>query len=233
MLVINAHPLLDRRAANSWHLESRSITGGTNLLGDEQVIAAPVARWRAEIRLGLLSVSQRAELAAYLSRLRGRVNALRLRPACCAPAALFSRLGAVPPSPVLRAAGLPHADGARFSDGAGYALRLPPMALAAAAPALAGELMLDARGYARGLIVGDWLGLGGRLHRVVQVWPGEAVYRVAIEPRLRLSLAAGAEVDLEPSAVMQLTTDQGGFVGVDYAGQPAVSLSFVEKPGIV
>ena len=230
MKVFDAHPILGRRSRNEWNLEHRALSGGMSLSGDEQVISGPVARWRAEIRIGNLTPAERREIAPFLGRLRGRVNGLRIRPACCAPDALFARLGLPVPSKAYRTLGIPHSDGARFSDGAGYALALPPMRLASPVAALSTVLPLDTLGYARGLEVGDWLGLGGRLHRVQGVYHSGAVYRVEVEPPLRLSQAAGAEVDLQPAAVMRLSADVGGFVGVDYDSPPPLTLSLIEHP---
>lgn len=232
MLVLDAHPLLNRRSRNEWNLEPRSLSGGVSLSGDEQVIGGPMARWRAEIRIGNLSMPERREIAAFLSRLRGRVNGLRIRPACCAPNALFSRLGLAVPSAALRGAGLSYSDDTSHDDGVGYALEIPPMALAVYAPAFSQYLLLDTRGYLSGLEVGDVIGLRGRLHRISGVHPDEPYYRVEIEPGLRITLGAGEPVDLNPSCIMRLAADAGGFVGVDYDSPPPLSLSLIEHPSL-
>lgn len=232
MQVFDAHPILNRRSRNEWNLEPRSLSGGVSLSGDEQVIAGAAARWRAEIRIGNLSPAQRREIAPFLGRLRGRVNGLRIRPACCPPNALFSRLGLAVPSAAARASGLPHADATFFADGTGYAITVPPMRLAVYAPAFSRYLLLDTRGYQRGLAVGDWLGLRGRLFRVSGVYPDDPVYRVEIEPGLRITLGAGEPVDLNPSCIMRLAADAGGFVGVDYDSPPPLSLSLIEHPSL-
>lgn len=233
MLVLDAHPILNHRSRNEWNLEPRSLTGGVSLSGDEQVIAGPMGRWRAEIRIGNLSPAQRREIAPFLGRLRGRVNGLRIRPNCCPPDSLFARLGIAVPSAAERASGLPHDDDAFFADDVGYdGAEIAPMALAAPVAAFAREILLDEGDYARGLAVSDWLGLGGRLFRIAGVFPEEAVYRVEIEPGVRLALAAGGSVDLNPAAVMRLAADAGGFVGVDYDSPAPLTLSLVEHPAL-
>lgn len=233
MPIIDAHPLLNRRSANSWNPDWQSISGGVNLNKVEQVITGPVAAWRTDIRLAPMLPADRQALATFLSRLRGRSNYLRIKPRCCPPDALFDRIGMAIPSASDRAGGIPHGDDTFFSDGSGYAYEIPDMTLAFAAGAFDSDLFLTESALERGLAETDWIGLPSGLYRVVAIFPDEDVYRISVEPPLRVSHPAGAAVSLDPSCVMRLAADSGGFVGIDHASPPAVTLSLIEIPGAV
>lgn len=122
--------------------------------------------------------------------------------------------------------GIPHSDGALFSDASGYSQATVWGELTQAAGLNAGILSMRIFGAARDLRWSDWFSIyhptkGWRAYRYWQVLDKSddpnPVYRLAICPPLREAMPAGTRVELaRPTCVMKLM--KGDTVPLEYEG---------------
>jgi len=227
--IVGAPPEMDIRAAESWVLDARSISGGPSLSGREQVVFNPFPVWRAKITPNVLE-SRQQHWAAFIARVRGRGGFIRLNALNRFDrAALYPRFGL--PSPPGAYSGTLWGGGQPWSNGMGWAWPSIWMRTAADAAALASTVMIDRMGHAAQIRTGDRISIGGSLHIVVTVTDGGAQTEVGIEPPLRLSKPAGAPISFMPTVVMQMIDDmQGRFERKARTATVDASLDLIEIP---
>lgn len=228
MRIHDAHPILSERVSERLYLDAMTKSGGQTLSGREQVIFSPLPLWRAEISPVLLEDDDDA-WRAWLAKVGGRSSAIRfgvLR-ANDDLAALNARFGVSAP---YGRRGLPFESGRFFSSGVGFRLSVPRAGLASQANAFSTVIQISLNGLANGFRDGDKIGIGGNFYVVTAV----SGTTLEIAPPLRKTVAAGAEVTLSPTIVMQLTTDDQGWA-VRNGGNPLMSptLNLVELPELI
>lgn len=127
-------------------------------------------------------------------------------------------------------AGVPHSDGASFSDGGLYRSAAISARLAADASLRQTELLLDLQASAP-LMTGecfsrDHPGKGRRLHQVIRAWPDG---RVKVRPPWREASAAGATLNFDtPGCVMRLMNADEAESAVKPPYQRVLTLKFEE-----
>jgi hypothetical protein len=124
------------------------------------------------------------------------------------------------PFPVIRGTrrpiikGIPHSDGALFSDSSGYSQATVYGEVREDAPLNAGIISMQVFGAARDLRWSDWFSIyhptkGWRVYRHWEVIDksddADPIYRLALSPPLREAVTAGTRVELaRPRCVMKL-----------------------------
>ncbi len=120
------------------------------------------------------------------------------------------------PQPII--SGIPHSDGSRFSDGAGYSQATIYGTVTEAAALNAGIIKLQLTGNSRPLRMSDWFAIphptkGWRAYRYWDVLNVSSdinpIYTIALEIPLREAVLAGTRVELaRPKCVMKLKAGQ-------------------------
>lgn len=183
-------------------------SGGVGASGREQVLAAENSVWLCRLGFGHMPDELRLPFRAFTRRLKGRRNTLRV-PVC--NRGTLRNLGDIfkfysdagVSSADVAAGSLPYDDGARFSDGAGFALPSPTAKVVATTPV--GASTLTVSGY-----------LGSSLAEGAYFSHNEFLYEVdrneggvlTFIPPLRREVEAGEEIEVSrPTVLMQLDDD--------------------------
>lgn len=206
-----------------------SAFGPRSFSGKRQSIAVDAGFWVAELTgFPVLETDAILDWRGTIAALEGSTNDLIIGP--------FDHLRAPAPSglpPVI--GGIPHSDGAFFSDGAGYSQSTIRVRLAAALDlrATSATLIVDAAGPIRkGMYFTIWAMEGGvvlpRMYIITKppVANGNRV-NIQFRPPLRTEAAAGSDVDFaDPKLVMNLADPESGELDLAYGrfGRPSISL---------
>lgn len=101
--------------------------------------------------------------------------------------------------------------------------------LAGAADLRATELVIARTNYTD-LRPGHDFGIGGRLHRAVQVIPDGVNDRVRITPPLRAAAALGEEVNLSaPTCLMRFSSEEEGQLAYEPGPVSRITMNFIES----
>lgn len=212
-----------RPSSMSFFLEANAATSVSPLSRAVQVLNRPGARWVCRMEFRNRDFRLAPRLDALLARLEGPVHEV----------AIFDFRRPLPRGTAGTAgAGTDFTDGTAFTDGTMFAEYTSDPVVAVAASANAEVVYTE--GWATSepvLMAGDYVGLGGRLHMVLDDvqsdGSGDATLRV--RPRLRGALSPGTRVVfVRPTARFRLTEN-----GIDNRSEPgplsSYSLSFVES----
>lgn len=213
-------------SAEDWSLRGGTRSGGPSFLGNEQIVAAPTARWKAALTLPCFGAAQVLALRRVIAL--GRAQTWRVGPieTSRAPWNLDFVGG-----PVTYARGA--ADAAVDPGFEADPITASTLGFVLAADAPANAVRIAVGRTAGGLLrPGHVLGLGGRLHVIVgQDEPdtGQAVQTLTIRPWLRADHAAGTGVEFgTPTGTMRLAGDDTGALELQLARYGTATLDLVE-----
>lgn len=205
-------------------------SGGQSFQGQEQVIASPAGRWKASLIIPIADRRhgrqdrQDAVLAFRWVTSGGRA-AIILVPARDGRGPAH-RAGIVPCG-----YGVPHSDGATFSDGAGYGQSFSGATLAAAAALNATEIQISLPA-GLSLLPGMRFSMpDGRLHEIgdVLAWDGGTLWTIRIGPWLRAAYGAGTPLEFDrPVCRMRLASDEAGALSLSLNRFGTPTIEFVE-----
>lgn len=215
-------------SAETWTLRGGTRSGGQSFLGNEQIVAAPTARWTAKLTIPCMT--RAANLAMRRVLAMGRIQPWRVGPieTTRAPWNVDLVGGGITDGRAARRPDLYIGDQAPTLD----------FALAAAASANAAVLAVR-RDRGGTLEPGMMFALGDRLHVIVGLdgetgtpgrqGPAGTVMTVAIRPWLRADHAAGAALAFaRPCGTMRFAADDTGVLELQLARFGTVSLDLVE-----
>lgn len=211
------------KSQNVW-IDSPSTSAGSGQDGRSQIVFSEQRRWSGEITFVTLVGQKIMAARAIGSRLRGRVNILRL-PVCNAGTprflgdveAYYRSLGVSAED--IAAGSLTFSDSARFSDGSCFALPdyAEPTVVSAA---LVGASEIRLSGYlGRNMTIGARFSIDDFLYEVAEK-NGD---QIKFNPPLRQAASAGAAVQVSrPFIKVRLATDADWRLFVDYGklGKP-------------
>lgn len=213
-------------------LELRSLTrsGGQSISGSEQVVASPAARWVgtmtvpiADRRYGPKEL-QDAVLAWRWLKAGGRASVILVP-------AKDGRGPAHRAGIVYRGArGVPHSDGATFSDGAGYGQNYSGATLAEAVAMNATQIRINLPASLK-LLPGMRFSLpGGRLHEIADLVDRVGtIWTVKIGPWTVAAWPAGTALEFErPVCRMRMASDETGALSLSLNRFATPTIEFVE-----
>ena len=190
-------------------LISNTRSGGRALSGSEQIVAPTVRIWNWKIQVEIFRADHLRALSVMLDSLDGRYGYLRIN-MCDTSRVTRRMMGAVPYS----GPGVPHDDGAYFSDGAGYDLTNGVSNPAAAGNANDTTLAIDFGDVP--MIGGAPFSINGWLYRIQYIEdpadldaPG-TIRTVRILPPLRSDVTPDDEIHWRADVIWRLTTDDQG-----------------------
>lgn len=193
---------------SDWIINVRGRAGGDSVTGNGQVVYGNAARWEATLDLSGFGRERQLAWAAIRAKMRGRVNLLRVC-VCDRWRPKYSEIGLSPEDIATIGGGLPHSDGAFFSDGTGYAYE-PTMTLTAGADAGDDTITVNATSINDALQPGQYISIDDWLYQVVGMSGTPASRTYEIEPPLRRDAPAGAEMSLEARTIMAFVSDMEG-----------------------
>lgn len=213
-------------------LENQSRSGGISILGNEQVVASPSARWRA--RFGGPVVTQASVLAwrAFVASMGGRAGTVLVpKSEAYGPRDANGRRFNEQSTALYGDDGL-FLDGTNFDltgfsqdDGSVYA------SAADAAPVNATQIAIDYAPGIDGIRPGQYFGIDGRLYLAHRVWQvdANAPTQIQFAPWLRSALSQGDAIIIDrPVCLMRFAQDQTGELDLDMGRWGRGGLEFVE-----
>lgn len=209
--------------ARATNLRVRPMTrsAGEAINGFEQVGSALSAKWQLQLTFNNLKFDRILAYRAILAAMNGRENWLRFP--------INDRTLWPTDAALGLARGIPHSDGALFSDGTGYATN------DIGGVVVSGELgdkavTIGLAGRATGFQAGQYFGAGEDLYiskSVIYDSSGNAA--VKFEPSFRRDYD-GATFRLRPYLICRATTDDTGDHNIEYGRQTAPALDLMEVP---
>lgn len=179
-------------------LVSNTRSGGRALNGQEQIVSPGSKVWQWQIQVPIYRQDHIRALSILLDTLDGRYGHLMI--AMCDASRITRReMGAFPFS----GPGVPHSDGAYFSDDTGYALA-GGMSVPVGVYASGASSMVMAGVTATG---GVPFSINGWLYRVTSV---DDDGRVNFQPPLREPISDDDEILWKPEVIWRLSTDTEG-----------------------
>jgi hypothetical protein len=208
-----------------------SRSGGQSFTGAEQILVSPTARWRASVTIPIAdrrhgpAERQNLVLAYRSMRAGGRASVIIVP--CQDGRGPAHRAGIVP----CGIAGVPHSDGAPFSDGTGHHQAYTGAVLAADAPLNATQIALTIPAGLTPLPGMRFSPPDNRLHQIDDVLGLEsgATWIVRIGPWLRAAYPAGTIMDFDfPRCRMRMASDDTGQLNLSMNKFGSPSIEFDE-----
>lgn len=197
-------------------LVSNTRSGGRALNGQEQIISPGSKVWQWQVQVPIYRQDHIRALSILLDTLDGRYGYLMMR--MCDTSRITRReMGAVPFS----GPGVPHSDGAYFSDDTGYALA-GGSAVPVGSYNAGASSMLMAGVPATG---GVPFSINGWMYRVTSI-DDDGV--VSFQPPLREAVSTDDEILWKPEVIWRLATDQEGQAFLRLGKFGSVSINLME-----
>ena len=208
-------------------LEFNNRSGGVALNGAEQILSPLSSRWRYVISVPANNKARVRALRTVKSKLKGRLNLLRLR-VCDQYRINFRDIGLVP-TPT----GTPHSDETLFDDDVGYSIGMPPAPVVADGAAGTTVVVIDAAIYAAAMTAGVFFSINDRLYQVDdwELNDAETEITMQISPPLREAIVVGDEVNFDATCLWQLAADEEGSLNLQIGRFGTVTMSLVEPIG--
>lgn len=218
-----AWPVSLRPSGASFFLEQNTMRMESPLSRASQVLFRPGARWVCRLDFSRRGNDLAGRLDALIDALDGSAGVI----------ALFDWRRPVPRGAAgVAASTSTFTDSATFTDGSVFTAYASAPVLSAAA--VAGAELVHTTGWeisAAVLLAGDYVGIGGRLYRVVQdvVSTGSGNAAVRLRPRLRADAASGARVEfIRPTSPFRLVANDAGENRTEPGPFSTYSLTFAE-----
>lgn len=220
--------LSEEIASIQWDIQNPSRGGGQSIVGTEQTVMGAGARWICSLTINVFTENTAYSALAFRSlksKLRGRDRVVRIPEVeRRGPAWLAGII-----NPLQR--GVPHSDGAYFSDGAGYAQSFSGATLSGAHGRNASQVTISL-GTGLRLLPGHRFSTpDGYMHEISDLiaWDGGNVWTVEIFPWLRSSYAGGTDLEFDnPACRMKLAKDDSGLLNVTPSPVSVPTIEFVE-----
>lgn len=201
-------------------------SGGVAIDGTEQIISPLSERWKFSAVFPIFNEVSARSVRIAKSKLKGRFNYLLLR--ICDQYRITRRdIGAI------SSGGVPHSDGAYFSDGTGYASASPSSPIMVDAAANAGQVVVRASDFGGAMSAGVFFSIDYYLYQV-DGWSLSSdglTYTLDISPPLRKAVPAGSDADFDAKSLWRLEDDDGGPLALKIGKFGSVTLNLVEPIG--
>lgn len=201
-------------------------SGGPGIDGAEQILSPLSERWRFRAVFPVINATAARTIRRAKAKAQGRFNYIRLR--ICDQYRISRRdIQAIPPV----GDGVPHSDGAYFSDGTGYALAQPRAPITAVAAANASEISVRASDFAGAMVAGVFFSINYKLY-LVEDWElvGDS-YVLQISPPLRAAVTPDDEADFDAVCDWRLESDNEGELTLRAGRFGEVTLNLLEPIG--
>lgn len=214
-----------------FHLENQSSSGGVSILGNEQVIVAPSARWRAKLSIPIMHEATTLAYRAFVAALGGRAGTA-LAPTWSVYRTRDANGRRFGGNRDAAWGGDLEQDGVAF-DLSGFGQDDTPVYASLAAPAAlnATQIAVDYAPGIDGLRPGQYFSIGHRLYMVTQTWQvdDDAPTQIRFSPWLREDVDQGAPVIIDrPVCLMRFAQDVTGELELDLGRWGQGQLEFVE-----
>lgn len=216
--------------SGGFYLENQTRSGGVTVLGNEQIVTSPSARWKASFSGPVVNETSVLTWRAFVGGMGGRAGTV-----------LVPRWGIYGPTDQngrrlnrhgsATLGGTPRRQA--LFDLSGFGQDDEPVfaTLAAAAAVNATQISVNYAEGIDGVRPGQYFGIGQRLYLVTQTWQedeGEPT-QIRFTPWLREGAAAGATVIIDrPVCLMRFAQDQTGELELDMGRWGRGGLEFVE-----
>lgn len=200
-------------------------TGGEAIDGTEQILSPLSERWRFTAVFPIMDKASARAIRVAKSKLKGRFNYLLLR-ICDQYRITRKDIGALG-SPD----GVPHSDGAYFSDGTGYALASPTTKIMADATDGAGQITVRASDFAGAITAGVFFSINYYLYQVDGWLEDGTNYILDISPPLREAVTTEDIADFDAKCLWRLVGDDEGSLPLQAGKFGMVTLNLVEPIG--
>lgn len=218
--------------SGSFYLENQSRSGGVSILGNEQVIGAPSARWRARFSAPVATEATVLAWRAFVAAMSGRAGTV-----------LAPKWEAYGPRDgngrrFEEQATALYGDDALINDGTNFDLSgfgqddTPVYATVAAnAQINATQIAVNYAEGIDGVRPGQYFSIGQRLYMVTQTWQidDDAPIQIRFSPWLREAVTIGTPVIIDrPVCLMRFAQDQTGELELDMGRLGSGQLELVE-----
>lgn len=214
---------------NDPQLIATTRSGGVTLSGIEQIISPLTQRWVWSVNIRIRRKDQARSLRVVLAQLQGRYGYLRMR-ICDRYRVSRREMGATPVS----GPGVPHSDGAFFSDGTGYRLAGGTTPVVGSAVAGASQIVLDT---AIPLVPGTFFSINSWLYVIDSIDDPDDLDNpgtertVNISPPLREAVSSDDEVNFDAECLWRLASDDVGALALKAGRLGNITLDLVEPVG--
>lgn len=211
-------------------LVSLTRSGGVAINGVEQIISPLSQRWRWSVTIPIRRKDQARSLRVLLSQLQGRYGYLRMR-VCDQYRISRSEMGA---TPITSEHGVPHGDGAYFSDDEGYHLAGGTTQPVEAAAEGATSLILDTDiPLVTGTFfsINDWLYVIETIDDPADLDDPGTQRTIHFAPPLREAVTNEDDVNFDAVCLWQLTADDAGSLPLSAGRRGTVTLNLIEPVG--
>lgn len=209
-------------------LQFNTRSGGMALNGVEQVLSPLSERWTWQIQVPVWNAVQGRALRSFVTKMQGRFN--------------FARIGIcdqfrIPPGAWGRDSrldwphGVPHSDGAYFSDGAGYALSQLVVNTVGNATINGGSITVPAAPLMGQMSDGLFISIDGFLYVITGWSVSGANYVLQISPRLRAAVPSGSQVLFSGNSVWQFASDGEGALPLQIGRFGVTTINLIEPYG--
>jgi hypothetical protein len=210
---------LARWTVYNLELNVRGRSGGDATDGSGQVVLGVQPRWEAMLALELLDASQVKTWRSFISKMKGRVNVMRL--AINDPLQLsLSDWGVTNPVS-------PFSDGSLFSDGAGWATE--PMLTGVTAAAGSNTFTVNAGPLNDALGPGQYFSVNDWLYRVTGIYGTPTARQYTFEPALRRAIVSTDAIKAWATCQFALATDMDAAPRMESIVYSKVELQLVEN----
>ena len=212
-------PKIGGHVSFNLELNARGRAGADSITGAGQVVYGVKPRWEGAVTFHRGGRDDILAWRAVLSKLRGRVNVLRmplLDPLRPSNADIGLPENSIVPTP--------HSDGAYFSDGSGYAL-VPTANVGAAVAVGANSLSYDATVIGDALQPGQFFSVDDWPYRVTSIAGSGANTTIEFEPPAFVAMPANSIMRLDARSQWVLPTDMAALPSLD-----RIKYSLVELP---
>ena len=214
-----------RVSSSTFTPANQSVSGGRGMTGFQQWLTSPRGRWTAKVTCQIVGEEEILCYNAFLGSLQGSgVECLVTPRDGVRPRDILGRM-------LPWRTSVPWSNGALWFSGVGWAapVRIDATAVAAAQ----GATFMTIQSDGPGVRPGHYIGLGERVHRVLQANPNggnPAAQDITIWPRLRTAVGVGEAVLLAaPVCRMRLKSDDSGPLDLRWREQSTATLDFVES----
>jgi len=214
---------------NDPQLIATTRSGGVTLSGIEQIISPLTQRWVWSVNIRIRREDQARSLRVVLAQLQGRYNYLRTS-ICDRYRVSRREMGATP----ISGRGVPHSDGAYFSDDTGYRLAGGTAPLVASAAAGSSQIILDT---SIPLVPGTFFSINSWLYVIDSIedpidLDNPGTQRVVnVSPPLRQAVSTDDEVNFDAECLWRLAADDTGTLPLKAGRLGNVVLDLVEPVG--
>lgn len=212
---------------SDWILNVRGRAANDGVTGTGQVIYGNQPRWEATLDLSGFGRDRVLAWRAIRAKMRGRVNILRVC-VCDRWRPKYAEMGLSADDIALIGTGIPHSDGAFFSDDTGYDYT-PSVTASVTWVAGSESITVNTTPINDALKPGQWFSHDDWPYQVVGVSGTPTARTYTFEPPLRRAIPAGASITIgEATCLMAFQDDSQGRMPLQYGKHGTTQIQLLE-----